>query len=271
MTASRDPERMIHAFLLEGAERMHDQVYDAIRAEVDLRPQRAVIGPWRVPALNKLLPIGLGAAAVIAAVFLGTRLLGSPSGPGASALPTATLEATATPEPSPTPAAPTLTPLAAPPLTQSFTSTKNGISLSVPDGWLVRAASEPWTGSTYALVFDPPTPYIDYLYDPVLADHLFLNLASQPIGAATPEQWIAAQMAGDEGCATTEPVAVDGATGLIGAEGCELVAAVTVGGRGYVIRLHASQDNPSAVAPYDQTWFEQVLATVQLHPEDDVD
>lgn len=79
MTTHRDPDRMIHVFLREGAEQLHDQVYDAIRAEIERRPQRVVIGPWRMPTLNKLVPIGLGAAAVVAALFLGSRLLGSPS------------------------------------------------------------------------------------------------------------------------------------------------------------------------------------------------
>jgi hypothetical protein len=38
-----------------------------------------------------------------------------------------------------------------------------------------------------------------------------------------------------------------------------------------VIYLHTSDDDPDAVAPYDRAWFEEVLATVQLHPEDAVD
>ena len=74
-------------------------------------------------------------------------------------------------------------------------------------------------------------------------------------------------MASGEGCTTTEPVTVDGATGLIGADDCN-VAVVTTAGRGYWIQLFTSADDPSAVAPYDRAWFEEVLATVQLHPED---
>ena len=60
-------------------------------------------------------------------------------------------------------------------------------------------------------------PEVDWLYDPTLAaGDLFLAIASQPIGDSTPEDWVAEQMASDEGCDTTEPVAVDGGTGLIG-------------------------------------------------------
>ncbi len=75
MTASRDPDRMIHAFLQEGAEQLADQVYDAVRVEVDRKRQRVVIGPWRMPTMNKLVPIGLGAAAVVVALIVGTQLI----------------------------------------------------------------------------------------------------------------------------------------------------------------------------------------------------
>ena len=80
MTARRDPDRLIHDFVLEGAERLHDQVYDAIRADIERRPQRVVIGPWRMPTLNRLVPLGLGTAAAVVVLALGARLLGSPGG-----------------------------------------------------------------------------------------------------------------------------------------------------------------------------------------------
>ena len=56
MTASRDPDRMIHAFLREGAGQLDDQVYDAVRAEIEQKRQRVVIGPWRMPDMSKLFP-----------------------------------------------------------------------------------------------------------------------------------------------------------------------------------------------------------------------
>ena len=79
MTAHGDPDRLIHRFLLEGSEQLHDQVYDAIRAEIEQKRQRVVIGPWRVPVMNKIVPIGVAAAAVIVALVVGTRLLGAPT------------------------------------------------------------------------------------------------------------------------------------------------------------------------------------------------
>ncbi len=73
-------------------------------------------------------------------------------------------------------------------------------------------------------------------------------------------------MASDEGCTATEPISVDGVTGVIG---CEW-AVVTTAGRGYWIQLYTGDESEQANA-YDQAWFEEVVATVQLHPEDAVD
>lgn len=98
MNAPRDPDRLIHDFVLEGAERLHDRVYDAVRAEIERRPQRVVIGPWRMPIMNKLVPIGLGAAAVVVAIVIGAQLLGPPAPGGVGGAPSTA--PSATPEPS---------------------------------------------------------------------------------------------------------------------------------------------------------------------------
>ncbi len=261
MTASRDPDRMIHAFLREGEEELQDQVYDAVRAEIERKPQRAGFGLWRTPIMTKIVGFGLAAVAVIAAVFIGVQLLGSPGGMGSGATPTP--QPTATAEPS-------RSPISAPPLTQTFTSTQHGLSLAYPEGWTAQAATGPWTEPTFPLEFGQP--HADWLSDPVLTHNLFLAIASQPIGDSTPENWIAEQMAAgdDVGCPESEPVTVDGASGLIGAGECNVVA-VTTEGRGYWIQLYTSDDDPAAVASYDKAWFEEVLATVQLSPEDAVD
>ena len=145
----------------------------------------------------------------------------------------------------------------------AFTSTVHGISLSYPEGWTTQAATEPWTDCLYCSAVHS-APYVDVLYHPVHGDGLFLRIASQPIGESAPEDWVAAQMASDEGCTATEPIAVDGATGLTGCT----VAVVTTAGRGYWIQLYTGDDAP---VTYDRAWFEEFLATAQLHPEDAVD
>ena len=100
MNARRDPDRLIHTFLLEGEEELQDQVYDAIRAEIEQKRQRAVFGPWRMPIMNRIVTLGLGAAAVVAVLLVGAQLLRSPEGGlGSAPTPSPTLEPT--PEPTP--------------------------------------------------------------------------------------------------------------------------------------------------------------------------
>lgn len=104
MTAFRDPDRMIRAFLDEGEEQLNDQVFDAVRAGIEQKRQRAFIGPWRTPIMNRFVTYGLGAAVVVVAgVFLGFRLLGSPATGGTGGAPSAS----PTPDSSTAAAAPT--------------------------------------------------------------------------------------------------------------------------------------------------------------------
>jgi hypothetical protein len=144
-------------------------------------------------------------------------------------------------------------------LTETFTSEQHGYSISYPAGWATQPATAPWTAPTFPLSFEAPE--VDWLYDPIQRDHLFLAIASQPIGDATPEEWAAEQMASDEGCDATEPVTLDGGTGLLGCT----QAVLTADGRGYWIQLYSGEGAPPA---YDAAWFEEVLGTIQLQPED---
>ena len=197
--------------------------------------------------------------AVAAVAVVATGIVGCAGGQAQTPSPSALPSATSRPTPSPA---------SAPPLSQSFTSTLHGISLSYPEGWTAQAATEAWTDRTFPLLFGGPQA--DFLYDPTLTDHLFLTIASQPIGDSKPKEWVADQMASDEGCTPSEPIAVDGASGLIGADGCN-VAALASAGRGYWIQLYVSDDDPSVGSTYDREWFEEVLGTVQLQPEDAAD
>ena len=75
MTARKDPDRLIHEFLGEGQTRLADPVFDAVRATIEQKRQRAVIGPWRMPFMNKLVPLAIGAAAVVVVLVGGAQLL----------------------------------------------------------------------------------------------------------------------------------------------------------------------------------------------------
>lgn len=102
MTARRDPDRLIHAFLMEGQTELADQVYDAVRDRIETTRQRAVIGSWRTPDMNRYLKIGLAAAAVVVIAIVGFNLLpGSPTPGGEpSASPSVSPSAEASIEPS---------------------------------------------------------------------------------------------------------------------------------------------------------------------------
>ena len=58
----------------------------------------------------------------------------------------------------------------------------------------------------------------------------------------TPDEWVAQQLTLHE-CPESEPTSVDGAAWLIGSFDCNAVA-VTKDGRGYVIALYTSSDDP---------------------------
>src|SRR5687767_6083013 len=105
MNARRDPDRLIHAFLMEGQTELADQVYDAVRATIEDTDQRVVIGPWRLPTMNRFVPIGLGAAAVVVALAIGAQLLGPPVPGGVGGAPGTTPSQTPSPPPSPSPTA----------------------------------------------------------------------------------------------------------------------------------------------------------------------
>ena len=263
MTAHNDLDRQLNDFLRDGPTELPYESFDAVRDRTEQTGQRVVLGPWRLPEMNKFVTIGLGAAAVVVLLFVGAQLFGSsPGGTGGapSQTPEASLaEPTATPEPSPSP-------ISAPPLTQSFTSTQHGITVSYPEGWTAQPATEPWTASTFPLAF--PVPEVDWLYDATVDDgELFVGIASQPIGDSTPEDWVVEQLASEEGCDTTEPITIDGGSGRTGCT----QAVVTAAGRGYWIQLYTGDSDPLVTAPYDRAWFDDFLATVQLHPEDAVD
>jgi hypothetical protein len=159
----------------------------------------------------------------------------------------------------------------APPLTGAFTSPSHGYTISYPDTWETRPATAPWT-----------TQWVDWfnesgdlLHDAGAPGALFLSLASQPLGDRTRAEWEADV---DEILAVDDPagppcssaaaqITIDGAPGIR----CGNVALVTEGGRGYWIMLYTSNDGPWLGEANEVAWFESVLATMELHPEDAVD
>lgn len=270
--SDRTFDRIADAFLASGPVVLPDRVLDAAFEEVHRTRQRRVLwlAPWRFPSMNTFAKFAVAGVAVIAIGLVGLSFLNG-SGTGGGAAPTAS--PSATPSPSPTPSGtPTPSPVpTAPPLTGQFPSERNGFSIAYPAGWSTRAATEPWVSG----FVDFGHPGGDVLYEPSNEAHLFVALASQPLGDRTREEWEAEifQLQADDqraaDCSTrAEPVTIDGAPGVIC--GDQLVL-VTEGGRGYFILLYTSGDEPWLGDVYDRAWFESLLATLELHPEDAVD
>ena len=84
MTARHDLDRQLEAFLLDGPTELPDPSFDAVRDRIEDTRQRVFVGPWRLPIMNKLVPIGLGAAAVVVGLVIGAQLLRPPGGVGGS-------------------------------------------------------------------------------------------------------------------------------------------------------------------------------------------
>ena len=212
--------------------------------------------------------ITAGPMTVLAALVFAPALISCtstpPASPGVSASPTSAAGSQSpTPLPSPT-ASPTPSPseepspsqAAGPALTERFTSAMHGISVSYPAGWTTQLATEPWATSSPFYFRDPVG---DFLYDPVLTDHLFLGLASQPLAGKSPDAW-ASDLLILEGCPSSDTVVVDGADGVLASD-CGM-ALVSKDDRGYLIWLYASADDE---LDFDTgAWFQEILATVSL-------
>jgi len=107
MTAHHDLDRELNAFLREGPTELPNESFDTVRDRTEQTGQRVVIGPWRLPEMNKMLAAGLGAAAVVVVLLVGAQLFNLPSGGFGNDSPTATPQPTGV-EATPTPAPPGL-------------------------------------------------------------------------------------------------------------------------------------------------------------------
>lgn len=83
MTASRDPDRLVRQFLMDGPAELSPRLAQAIRDDVRQTDQRVSRRPWRIPSMSRpiLIFIVLGAALLLGgAVWLGAGGIG-PSTP----------------------------------------------------------------------------------------------------------------------------------------------------------------------------------------------
>lgn len=103
MTAHDDLDHQLNSFLREGPTELPYQSFDAVRDRTEQTRQRAFVGPWRTPIMNRFVTIGLGSAAMAAALVIGVQLLGPSTnvgGPSSEPTPTHTQQPTGAESPS---------------------------------------------------------------------------------------------------------------------------------------------------------------------------
>jgi hypothetical protein len=164
MTASRDPERLIRAFLDEGVTELPERAYDVVRSDIDRTHQRVVIGPWRTPDMNTFAKFAMAAAAVLVVAFVGYNLLPSDPGTGGTATvspsPSASPSVAASPVPSPPPSDYTFFPdgsieAGRHPMILSGKS----LTVDMPSGWTSHLGFRLYTHSgAAAFIFWTPAP-----------------------------------------------------------------------------------------------------------------
>jgi hypothetical protein len=267
MTANHDLRRRVARYYeTEPPLRAPDWVLQSALSTVESTPQRRGL-----PALrrNPFMPTftKLAAAAVVLAV--GGYTLWSLAGSGVGGPPVPSATPTVTQSPTPRPSETPWSAYIPPELTgTTFTSAVHGLSIAAPDGWVQLAATAPWTTSGPPM-FREPTG--DFLYDPGRTDHLFVGLASQPLGETSFEDWSSALLAmfARDGCTGTEPIVVDGYDGLLGTT-CSF-AWVSAGDRGYLTVLYRSRDDLDLQTWEWKSWLVALLETMQLQPEVAID
>lgn len=150
MTAPRDPDEILAAWLDEGPTRLPESTRRAILVSTRTSHQKRhrMWVPWRT-SMNPIARFAVAAIAVVAIVgIVGVNLLGSGRGPGSgvgsvptpSPTPTAaTPSASARPSPQPSP-----TPIGTATWT-TYVSARYGFSIGHPADWSVTPADHDWT------------------------------------------------------------------------------------------------------------------------------
>lgn len=257
MSAKLDLERRIADYYAsEVPSRAPDRVLADALATIDETQQRRVVFrvPWRFQKMNSVAKLGLAAVAVLALVAFGLAVMGPGRGVGSSGSPSPVPSRSSSSSPSASP----------PALTETFTSNIHGISVKYPSGWNVERATVPWTTGL------PPAcavPCADRIYEGD-TNAAFIGLSSQPMNGKTGAQWADAVVKdrawGDTCPVQTEPVSVDGATGILVIHCPDDTPSILVwtADRGYLIVTYRIDD---------RAWIDQILATVQLDPASAVD
>ena len=157
------------------------------------------------------------------------------------------------------------------PLTETFTSPRNGFSVRYPAGWTIRPATARWPRNFFLPLGNPALDELTH------AGEARLVIASQSLAPGqTADDWLAAYFHPYEGARPCDGdrsawprLPVSGSTGYLDADGCpasdrdvwfDLIA--SSGDRVYQIRLYGN---------VDLAYFKAVLAAITLDPAAAVD
>ena len=272
MTDDRSLERAARSWIEVGPTAAPPHVVDAALALIDDIPQERDWFPWRFPHMSFT-------ARVAALVAIGALILAGAfalvGGGGSRGGPITTTAPSASPATSTTPSAAAL-----PPLTESFTSDRHGITFKYPAGWNAVRATSPWPLGTEGAM--PPDPMVDQVIDPSDPARTFVVI-SQPLAVTTPDAWLATYEAQapqmPRQCwpapADMEQITVSGAAAWVhgGIGMCGFTEAIAFSGGGcfttcqVVPRVYelTAYFAPGGT-PFDRRLFDAILATVTLDP-----
>ena len=247
MTAPRNPDAIVSAWLEEGPTELPEMTRRAIAVDVRTtnRRRRDLVAPWRDTNVNGMTRLVLAAIAVVVAVGGGLYVFGSrspdPSG-GVGGQPPAS------PSGSPSSSSSAVVPE----MTETFLSRTHGYSVGYPTGSTVEPASSANEDQ-------------DFIRGPGV---FRASSAMAPEGVSI-DDWIDEALTPADGdCtepgATLSDIPIDGQVGRV-RHGCpeEVEAMVAVGRRVYVFTLF--HDGPEARAVFDA-----FATTIDLRPEDAV-
>jgi hypothetical protein len=133
--------------------------------------------------------------------------------------------------------------------------------MSYPAGWTVVGATEPWTTRNVPTFLEPSA---DIFHDPILRDHLFIVLASEPLNGESSQAWADELAANSDPCPTFDAIVVGGLDGRLYSCNLPLRALFWSEDRGYLVSFYRSGDEGWLEDVYDLAWFNEVLGTVQI-------
>ena len=219
MTAPRNPDDLIRAFLGEGETDLPDRAFDAVRSEIHRTRQRVVVGPWREPNMSIFARVAIAAVAVLAVGLAWVNF--GPKQPSVGGQPTPT----SSPSPSPRPLPEAFLPLEAGTyVTQSPFVAR--VTFTVPDGWEGNIGGPYYAGVSPAgslsavnfwnseKVYADPCHFDQGFEDPPVGpsvDDLALALANSSIGGSFPTSVTVDGYKGKE-LTVTAPASFDGCT-----------------------------------------------------------